>query len=359
MRTTLLTFFFLLFCGTVAQAQVTLTQSGLPSPGQRVWLTTADSLAGLDLSQTGTNFTWDFSQMGAITQRKDTFISYSTISLLLRLLFPTNTNVVRFIQTPDSIGGLALSDAYEFLHKSAGAYRSYGIGSFFQGFPVTFVNSPADTVLSLPLDYGDTDSVSFQAVLSIPGIAYYRQRRQRASEVDGWGTVETPYASYSALRLRATTYGQDSVAIAFDSTLNFSGNLPVTRAYQWWSPQEPVPVLTVNTLIQDSLGIEAVTGIVFVDSFRPGLVPLSIARPAVDPLGMYPNPASDRIHLDLPQGWVKGQLTVTDLQGRTLITAPWTPDFRTLDLSALPAGSYSVKLETSNAVCIGKLLIQR
>ncbi len=341
-----------------AQAQITYPQSALPVPGDVIWRSTADTLVGIDPALSGTNYSWDYSQVSALVQQKDTFVAFSSVTLFLRLLFPQNTNLVRFIETPDSLAGVSLANGYEFFHKSAGAFRQYGFGSTFSGLPIALVNQPADTLFKLPMTYGDSGDGYTEASVSIPGLAYYRQRRTRQYEVDGWGTVMTPHGSFASLRLKTTISGEDSISVS-DTLINFSGPTPTQRTYQWWAVEESAPVLEISTLVNDSSNTEIVTQVAFVDTFRPDLVILSVPKPQSQTVGIFPNPASNQTRISAPgSGALQGQMEIMSLDGRVVQRLTVNDVATDLDVWGLPDGVYLIRLTRSSGVFQGKLVVK-
>ena len=59
---------------------------------------------------------------------------------------------------------------------------------------------------------------------------------------------------------------------------------------------------------------------------------------------VFPNPATDLVHVNLSTPG-HGALTLTDLGGREVLTTTLTSTRTTLDLSALPAGTYVLQFQ--------------
>ncbi len=58
-------------------------------------------------------------------------------------------------------------------------------------------------------------------------------------------------------------------------------------------------------------------------------------------MSVYPNPADTRVQLDLPTGTYR--VMVSDMSGRIVHEASNFSRFNTLDVSALPSGTYSIE----------------
>ena len=74
-------------------AQITISQSDMPDVGDAFYISTPDSL-GFDVSNTGTNYSWDVSYFEAFRQRKDTFIAFTAVPFAIRFQFPLGSNLV-------------------------------------------------------------------------------------------------------------------------------------------------------------------------------------------------------------------------------------------------------------------------
>lgn len=74
---------------------------------------------------------------------------------------------------------------------------------------------------------------------------------------------------------------------------------------------------------------------------------------------LYPNPASNSINLRLSHPGRKA-ITITDLLGRTLLTHVVTETYATIDVSALPQGTYLCKAETGDKTSgVLRFVVQR
>ncbi|MEO0470275.1 MAG: T9SS type A sorting domain-containing protein, partial [Bacteroidota bacterium] len=338
-------------------AQISINNNDMPVPGYAPWLSTPDTLFQIDASLTGPNFTWDFSGMTAIAQNRDSFISVNNVPLLIRVQFPFSANLVRYLPTPDSIGPVGLGEGFQIFLNNSGGFQNLGFGGEINGIPLVLENDPVEVIYDFPLQFGNEDSSSSVAELSVPGLVFYRQERTRVSEVDGWGSLTTPYGSFDVLRQKSVVTGRDS--IAFD-TLNVAFSLPKQAEYKWLAKEEGVPVLQVTTTISDSLNLEIPTSVAYVDSFRNLNPPTSIERPRVESLAFYPNPASDQLQI----AWsdmlsADARLEVIDINGKIVLEKAIHSGFDPIPLGGLSQGVYQVRLWNHGQWFAGKLLIQR
>jgi len=266
-------------------AQITVTRLNMPVSGDTLRFSTAilDNNVLQNYQKNGANQMWDFDTLRPISQTVQKFVRSSLTpytsagSAKIGLLF-ADTLDLGFAQIYDAYNFFS-STATDFSIDYRGATAPTGL-SF--PFPVTIAlegsYSDKDEVFQFPLNYLDRDSSTFNFVYSnsLLGI-YYGSSGYRINEVDAWGTVLTPYGTFSALRVIT-----DMVSI---DTVNFGGQafaLPShTRDYQWISNQERIPVMKVNGLVV--AGAFVPTTIEFRDSAR-AITPLipSIAIFAAD-----------------------------------------------------------------------------
>lgn len=77
-------------------------------------------------------------------------------------------------------------------------------------------------------------------------------------------------------------------------------------------------------------------------------------------LAFYPDPANDRLTVQLPLTAGPAKLTIHDLQGRAITSATFgTGGNRTLDVSGLRPGIYEAVVTTAAAVRVGRFIINR
>ncbi|MEL7529685.1 MAG: T9SS type A sorting domain-containing protein [Bacteroidota bacterium] len=344
-----------LFVGFELQAQITITDADMPSPGNVFYQSIPDTLLGLDLSQTGASFFWDYSNMTAIAQTTDTFISISDVPFAIRFQLPLTANVVQYLPTPDSLGPFALGEGYQIYQKGAVNYENLGLGGELNGLPLAFVNNPSDKVYFFPLSFGDQDSSVSVAELSVPNLFFIRQERKRINTVDGWGDLTTPFGTFNTIRVKSEISGRDT--LSFD-TLAIGFDIPTTTEYKWLGNGNGVPLLQINTNRIDSLGgNEITTSIRYQDSLRV-FGPNAILAPQAESLKMYPNPAQEQVRLDWAKRLSPGaSLKVVDMQGRVVYQDELNGYSVQLMLHAFSPGTYLVQVKDGDKIYSGKLQI--
>ena len=149
-----------------------------------------------------------------------------------------------------------------------------------------------DKIYNFPVSFGDADSSDSDYTLSVPGIGYVEGQQHRVNNVDGWGTLTTPFGTFNTLRVVSELTGQDSIYL---DTLGFGFSFPrnKTREYKWLATNSGIPELQINTTVLGAT--EVISSIRYRDIYRDtttsvGLNAISISDFSAN---MYPNPSSD------------------------------------------------------------------
>lgn len=347
----------LVLLGISVHAQVTVTNADMPSPGDLLRFSISDTTPTLtDVeAAAGASVTWDYSWLNPVAQRTDSFVAIGDVPITIRFFFPFTANLALYIETPDSIGGFGLGAGYQIYQVSSGAYQNLGFGGTLSGIPISLVNNPTDTVLSLPLQVNDADSSVSTATLAVPNLIFYSQSRKRVWEADADGQLTTPFGTFSAVRVHSVVTGEDS--LAFDS-LAFAFNIPVQETFDWYSPDHPGSLLSVSVAGQDST-IQFVSNVSYADSLRDVFqIQLGLANPQTQPLGMYPNPAQQDLYLDLPEQRQPMEMSIFNLNGQEVWSGPLMVGQRQVRLPILPNGLYQVVVKNEGEIFQGKLMIE-
>lgn len=300
MQKIILSYFFL--CLSIfAFGQITITNNDMPIPGMlpRFSLPDSVSLLQADINQTGINQTWDFSFFQPEFQRVDTFITLSVAGSLYAASF-SGATVVKSIPVGAGGGGgpmgISISSGFDFFKTTTTEFQKMGSGgtTSLAPFPLSLVNNPKDIVYHFPMNFGDKDTSDSEAILNIPGIVYLRQRQTRINDVDGWGTVTTPFNSYDALRVKTELTGEDSISY---NGFNFNQTRPLRVEYKWLSNNEKVPVLTITAVAPPFGGPAVVNNANYRDTAQN--VPY-VGIEAIQTLNtkMYPNPSNSMVNIE-------------------------------------------------------------
>jgi hypothetical protein len=332
----------------ISQAQITITSSDMPVSGDSLRYSFANvATSTVDITSTGANLTWDFSDLEPFVQGVDQYKTAGQVDITYLL---TISPTAYGYKVADSIptGGLPLpinvSEVYTFFNKKSNPSRfvAEAFAANVAGLPTPANYSNEDEWYFFPLDFGDSDSSSFKLSVDAPGgFGSLKQAGYRLTTADGWGTIETPYytAATPCLRVRSEIHEVDSVTFG---TTSFA--LPRTTVeYKWLANGEHYPALWVTATLAGST--ETPTNITYRDKYRHGL--LGIGQPQeqrVIMLKAWPVPANGNlVTIDIPSGWKDYLVEVYDIQGRLAMSVS---DKALLDISPLAPGEYAARVSS-------------
>lgn len=279
---------------TFMNAQTVITANDMPQPGDTARTSMTLLLEGFDYQATGENWTWDFADLTVMMQQVDTFDAVTSTPVIYQFVFNNQfiypdhkATVARQLMEFNQIPNLEVSDTYQFLKLADDEFREVGLGITLAGVPIPMAYQDIDTLYRFPLEYGDLDSAHSAFSLDIPDLGYLEIDKKRVNQVDGWGTLITPYGQYQALRVKTEIDEYDSVYV---DSLNVG--FPVQRnytEYKWLVNGFPVPMLTVN---EENLVATAT----YIDSVRTSFVGVKEELQETDfNFKVYPNPAAEQL----------------------------------------------------------------
>jgi len=335
-----------------AQTAPTITSADMPLVGDtlRSSQTVALPTGAPSFTVSGANQTWNYAGLVPASQRVDRFLSVSDAAVGLQAITfgalggVNQATLAQPRSLPAGAGAvLPITDPKEFFKVSSSDFRSVGFGATYTGIglPVTYRDQAhQDVIYRFPLAYGNTSDISYSDFeVSAPGTATLRQRRQRTNEVDGWGTVTTPFGTFQALRVVTTLTDRDSLVVGTTpggpATL-----LPTQRQYKWLANGVHVPVLTITTT--EVGGTQQVTAVEYRDSYRRIASSLATRSTLGTEASAYPNPLGPEaaLRLRLPAGSGPGRVTATDVVGRQVFSQAFAGGAPEVVLDAAAFGSW-------------------
>jgi hypothetical protein len=210
-----------------------------------------------------------------------------------QFLFPEHkaTSARSFFEF-DLVPGFNIEDVYQFFKGSDNDYREVGFGVTLNGFALALPYDEIDVVYDFPIDYGDADSSSSGFDITIPGLGAATSERTRKYNVDGYGTLITPYGEFEALRIKTFITQKDSVYV--DTA---GQGVPVYREfteYEWYGKGHGLPLLKVT---EEGLLIAAR----YIDSVRTSFSDVNEVKLQDHDLTVFPNPCDDylSVHYEL------------------------------------------------------------
>ena len=347
----------LLFSGKVF-AQPTYTQASFPGAGTVLTSVLVDP-TGLLPGNSGAGQTWNFST-AVLTGSTSSSNLVTPASTPFAASFPSAT----LAQSQVNGGGSA---AYIYYDLNASFAELIGLVNVAPTATINYAYSDPRRVMNFPWTYNSTltDASSAFASYLVGGYTVNQYRRGTVTySADGYGTCINPLGTFTnTLRLKTIETTVDSSVFvglpvpATVTTVNlisygWSGNNPLFQLF----------ALTYDSVYVDGTFNSANTSASYMDNSSV----VQELSPRVKPISIYPNPSTQNniIHLtadDLNAG--ETQFIAEDMQGRevkhinfTIMPAPHhTVD---VEITDLPAGIYSVRLQQADAVFSARFIRQ-
>ena len=299
--------------------QVTITQADMPAVGDSLRSSIVISVnSGIDLSITGANINWDFSQLEPVAQTVDRYKSAVDVNPVYALTISPNAYGYEVADTFELDGSqlpVSVTDVYNFFSKKSNPSRFVveGFAANVNGFPTAATYSNEDVWYIFPVEFGNTENDDYKLTVSVASLGSLIVTGNRTTTVDGWGTIKTPHftTAVSCLRVRSEIDEIDTITSPL-------GDFEVPRKtveYRWLVPGEHYPALWVTEDI--TTGDAEVTSIRFRDNYREFGTSIADAKPSIQMLTAYPVPANGNVvTVDIPQNWKNLNITVFDRSGK-------------------------------------------
>ena len=344
-------FVFIAFT-SLAQAQVTITSNDMPVNAHVYTYSNAINNGSVDVTVTGANQTWDFTQLTSNSQTLDTFVAISQMPTAYQFYFWGSDQAIHTGQTIN-LGTISISDIWDVYDKNTTDYSFSGYGGMVSGFPVPFAYSPKDRLYNFPMHFGDMDSSTSNFNVNIPNTAFINQDRKRVNEVDGWGTVITPVGSFNCLRVKSITYDHDSISLA-QLPFPVPGFDVVNYEYKWLGVNGGEPIVVVNA--QDVFGQPQITSIKFQDT----LISNSTSQINDFDFGIYPTLADKYFFITAANDFINHPfISIYNTEGKLMkqITTPNGTSI-SVDTHAWANGIYIVECMFGDKTERQKVLVQ-
>lgn len=342
-------------CVLSAQQPIQLSNANMPSGGDTLRYSNANPLSIGNYTQTGTNFHWDFSNLQFTSQGLRQFKNATQTPYAFYFL-STGGYGEKIADTVNLLV-LNLTDVYYFYKKQVtptSAFITDGAGITFTGIPVPSYYSDKDELYNFPMTYPKHDSTTFKFSTLSAGTLIpvsYSKTGYRISNVDGWGTITTPYGTENCLRYVTTQYSEDTVLFNIPGLpfpLPPLGLPNYQRSYQWLSTTSKIPLLEITGNL---IGTNFVpTTVRYRDSVRSRLPVVDVGIKEyqnISGLQMYPNPVSDKLFLLFKKA-DNYSIEIYDTEGKCLKTLQTEAVSREqfINVENLAAGLYVIKVMT-------------
>ena len=347
---------------SVSYGQITITSADMPGSGDTARYSIVPTSSTLDYAPAGPGMTWDFSHLlstgDSLEEYKSVFAINPIYAAFFGLMSFGKKSTDGFLAGP-----MAFEDVYDFFSNSSSKYVAEGRGMTISGIPVPAYYSDEDELFQFPLEYGDIDNSTFFIEFDLDTLGEFYQYGTRKNEVDGWGTIITPFDTFDCIRVVSTIERTDSIILgAFPFPLAFTST---DIEYKWLANGELIPVFEVTGT--ESMGGPGGGGFTIRQIRYKGtgpLVPIGMIEPESEDaeFSIVPNPASDLINVVFGSEHESRRIVVSDLAGRSILelNIPLAIDECPIDISGLRAGVYLVTVyDNVNKTLSSKKLIVR
>lgn len=272
-------------------SQISITQADMPSANDTIrYSNAALNSITFNPNQTGSNYNWNFSSLTSNSQ--DIYQYKNSFNTSYFFYFINKIG----LKTADSIGisTIQLKNIYSFYTKNSTVFKNEGQGYSYNNIPLANSYVDDDEIYQFPLQYGDHDSSTYYFDYNLSAYTTYidyAQNGSRVNDVDGWGSITTPFATYpNALRIKTTIYSHDTITIfGFPLITNRK-----TIEYKWLSKTEKIPVLEISgTLVGQTYSINSV-------KYRNNVPIVSSTNDLnkeVAMMNVFPNPCGDKLNI--------------------------------------------------------------
>ncbi len=228
------------------QAQIVFDQDDLGVPGTTYPFITDTLPTGLTPGPAGMNETWNFT---ALNVHEFNDITYED---------PANTTDGSFFPNSELAVDLLGNGAFFYLDVDPAYADILGFSGdvFGVGFPITLPYTDPQRQFNFPVTYNttSTDDYSFTATLdaALLGVTQADSIRLTrtgtvTTEVDGYGTINTPFGSYATMRTHVVDTYEDVIeGFTFGTWFPFQTINTTEERYEWLAEETNGPVLTMD-----------------------------------------------------------------------------------------------------------------
>jgi hypothetical protein len=211
--------------------------------------------------QAGANKTWNFSEIRATSQDVLRYQPVTSTPYFLQF-FTATYGLPETANFPGIGGGGANANPFGYYRLNPTALVSMGKGATIQNLPLGIVYNPRDTMFKFPLEYQKVYEGFFAGSAGFAGLGSLVQTGTRRTEVDGWGTIITPFGTFDCLRVKSEVNGVDSISLG-------ATGIPIPNSrteYYWFGKNQDFPLMEVviNNFTEQ-------TTIRYKDRYRPEL----------------------------------------------------------------------------------------
>ena len=264
-----------------ANSQTTYNDSDFAQINDSFIISQANTgLQALDFVVTGTNFNWDYSTLSATTQQTITWDNpnntgyKATWCAANGFVFTCNTEFNNAFNLANAsfegieIQGNGLTNIVNHYNLNTSTLENKMLGGTINvggvGVPLAVDYTSSDVVYQFPINYNDNYSNTGSYAIDLNGLGIpvsYSETIQRTNNVEGWGSLITPFGTFNDVLKMKTTVVRDVVVTTATETIPTT---TTTIFYKWFDPNYGVPVLEVSG--QDVAGQFVATSANYIDN---------------------------------------------------------------------------------------------
>jgi hypothetical protein len=347
------------------QAQITIDQADLPSPGEKI-VRAIHTIDATDFTITGANHAWDFKNLMIASMDTLDYFNITSAPLFTQFVFngfDANLKSQMYNNSPNPLnfpsivsGFFAVDSSYSFIKKNATRFAKTGFSLKLNGIDLPLPYDANDVIYKLPFTYASVDSSNSMFDINIPLLPffYYQQSQKRVNTVDGWGTLLLPNFTVpvSVLRLKSELYIVDTIRIDTGFVhLGLKTPRPKQVEYKWIAKGYDAPLLEV-------VGTELAGNFIATNiKFFPAPIAAAMNNTTKNTdIKIFPNPATNEVHFNTNENF---DVQIINVFGQIMFTKQQMPLDYILDTKLWPSGIYNVIMQQKGKVFITeKLVIQ-
>lgn len=341
----------ILLVPTLLIAQIEVTSADFATADDTVRYSQATDNS-IDFTTTGANQTWDFSSLVRNSQVRRDYAPATGLPFIINIVYgpmaSANYKATYFLPSTDlpidQLGNflpVTISDLVQYSKKTNDSITLIGLSASINGTGLPIKSDTIETRYKFPLNFGDIHYSRGYTKLDMNPIydAVWLQYRQRNTEVDGWGSVTTPYGTFDALRVKHTITERDSLRFEiFGNQTWIPIPVPQSNIYEWITNGEKDAVLRIVTSLVG--GNETVTSIEYRDfNLTAGINELELA------FDVYPNPTTEFINIS--NNVQNSTYSIVDINGKVVLNGIIHGK---IDVSSLSQGVYELVITSNNQI---------
>jgi hypothetical protein len=350
----ILTIIYFILCTVVVNfSQITLSESDFPSAGDTIrYSFTSNPVT--DYSVSGPGITWDFSALVPDSQNVRNYKSMNDASFNVILTFgpfaPTKYRASYFNENRDlpldqlsQFLPVAISEINGYTKSIADSITALGYSINVDGQTVPFQSDTIETKYKFPLNFASIYSSRGYTSVDFNPIAdfKFKQYRNRNSQVDGYGTLITPFGTFQVLRIKHVIEETDSVYQTFFGTGFWIGIPPtITTEYEWFGNGKKDALLKIVEVNVN--GNSQIRSVEYQDIYRDLTASISEVKNEIE---VYPTLTEDKININSPIEI--SEFEIWDTQGKTELKGLLNDNNSSIIVSELNLGLHFLKLKTA------------